>query len=156
MGLPYDYQVDMWSLGCILAEITTGRPLFPAQDENELLEYFKVRIGLPPLEMIQACSKRKQFFDCHNNLIRSRKSRLPANAWVNSIPVKDYLVGDKDLQFVDFIESCLKLDPLQRLTPEQALQHRWLKSPKVFGLLNGRLSEQLHDLESVLGPMPTK
>lgn len=30
MGLPYDYQVDMWSLGCIIAELFCGRPIFPA------------------------------------------------------------------------------------------------------------------------------
>jgi len=47
LGLPYDNAVDMWSLGCILCELTTGRPIFPAQDENELLEFMKVRIGMP-------------------------------------------------------------------------------------------------------------
>jgi serine/threonine protein kinase len=52
LGLPYSFAVDMWSLGCILCELTTGRPIFPARDENELLEYFKIRIGLPPIEMI--------------------------------------------------------------------------------------------------------
>jgi serine/threonine protein kinase len=30
MGVPYDYQVDMWSLGCIIAELYCGRPIFPA------------------------------------------------------------------------------------------------------------------------------
>lgn len=29
LGLPYDQQVDMWSLGCIIAEMFNGRPLFP-------------------------------------------------------------------------------------------------------------------------------
>lgn len=59
LGLPYDFAVDMWSFGCILAEMATGRPLFPAQDENELMEYYKVRIGLPPLDMVQSCSKKR-------------------------------------------------------------------------------------------------
>ena len=59
MGLPYDSPVDMWSLGCTLCELSTGRPLFPAKDENELLEYIRMRIGMPPLDMIQSCSKRK-------------------------------------------------------------------------------------------------
>jgi dual specificity tyrosine-phosphorylation-regulated kinase 2/3/4 len=59
LGLAYDHPVDMWSFGCILAEITTGRPLFPASDENELLEYFKVRLGQLPPDMVQSCSKRR-------------------------------------------------------------------------------------------------
>ena len=29
LGLPYEMAIDMWSLGCILAELLTGCPLFP-------------------------------------------------------------------------------------------------------------------------------
>lgn len=88
MGLPYDHAVDMWSFGCILCELVTGRPIFPAQDENELLEFIKVRIGMPPLDMIQSCSKRRSFFDSSNNLIRSRKSRVPYQATERSETIK--------------------------------------------------------------------
>lgn len=48
LGLPYTQAVDMWSLGCILVEFTSGSPLFPALDENELLEMVLTMIGLPP------------------------------------------------------------------------------------------------------------
>ena len=63
LGLPYDQAVDMWSFGCILAELVTGRPLFPAQDEHELLELFRIRIGMPPEEMVRKCKKRKYLFN---------------------------------------------------------------------------------------------
>ena len=33
MGIPYDLAIDMWSLGCILAEMHTGEPLFSGKDE---------------------------------------------------------------------------------------------------------------------------
>jgi len=45
LGAPYDQAVDMWSLGCIIYELITGKPLFPAYDENELLEYVVLTVG---------------------------------------------------------------------------------------------------------------
>jgi len=39
LGNRYDQGVDMWSLGCIIYELVCGAPLFPANDENELLEF---------------------------------------------------------------------------------------------------------------------
>jgi dual specificity tyrosine-phosphorylation-regulated kinase 2/3/4 len=35
----YDFQVDIWSLGCIIAEMYCGHPIFPAIDEIELFEF---------------------------------------------------------------------------------------------------------------------
>lgn len=62
IGLEYDHAVDMWSLGCILFELITGSPLFPASDENELMEYFIVTVGEFPAYMLEQCKKYKQFF----------------------------------------------------------------------------------------------
>lgn len=35
LGHPYSMAIDMWSLGCILAELYTGYPLFPGESEVE-------------------------------------------------------------------------------------------------------------------------
>lgn len=51
LGLPYDHAADMWSFGCIIAELVMGKPLFGAIDENELLEMFKIHLGALPLSM---------------------------------------------------------------------------------------------------------
>lgn len=45
LGLPYNHAVDMWSFGCIISELITGTPLFPAINEKELLEFYIIRIG---------------------------------------------------------------------------------------------------------------
>jgi len=36
LGLPYDTAIDMWSFGCILAELFTGYPIFPGENEVRL------------------------------------------------------------------------------------------------------------------------
>ena len=84
MGLPYDQAVDMWSFGCITYELITGSPLFPAHDENELLEYIVVTIDRIPKHMLESCKKYKQFYKKTNNflssynhdIIRSKESNL--------------------------------------------------------------------------------
>ena len=84
----------MWSLGCILCELFTGRPLFPAHDENELLELIRVRIGLPSLEMVQSCRKKDMFFTYQQDepksirLIRSRLSQVPRDCGEKSCDIK--------------------------------------------------------------------
>ena len=37
LGLPYDVEVDMWSLGCLLAELHMARPLFPGDVHSPIL-----------------------------------------------------------------------------------------------------------------------
>lgn len=59
LGIDYSYPVDMWSVGCVLYEMIVGMPLFPAQDENELLEYFVITIGNIPQFMINQSKKYK-------------------------------------------------------------------------------------------------
>lgn len=63
LGLPYGLPIDMWSTGCILAELYTGYPLFPGEDEAEQLACIMELLGMPPKAMAEACSRRKHFFD---------------------------------------------------------------------------------------------
>ena len=44
LGLPYTVAIDMWSLGCILAEMHTGEPLFSGSDQfDQMQKIVKVR-----------------------------------------------------------------------------------------------------------------
>lgn len=95
----------MWSLGCIVAELVTGRPIFPAVDENELLEFFIMMIGLPTHEMIDKAKKKNKFFDKNEKIIRSKNSRL-GNTSKKSFPIKD-VIDFKDKDFIDFVEVIL-------------------------------------------------
>jgi serine/threonine protein kinase len=44
---PYSFPIDMWSVGCLLAELRTGEPLFAGTSDVEQLMYFVNAIGMP-------------------------------------------------------------------------------------------------------------
>lgn len=54
--------IDMFSLGCILAELYTGYPLFPGENEVEQLACIMEIMGLPPTSILERAKRRKVFF----------------------------------------------------------------------------------------------
>ena len=116
LGLPYDQAVDMWSFGCILAELVTGRPLFPAIDEKELLEWIRIRIGDMPEHMIKKCTKRRQFYDANLTLIRSSRSRIPRGSQPMCDTIRNALYSEDDDEFIDFIEVSQKFKCITKVT----------------------------------------
>src|SRR5258708_34537364 len=62
LGMNYNMAIDMWSLGCILAELYTGFPIFPGENEQEQLSCIMEVLGIPDKDLIQRSSRRKLFF----------------------------------------------------------------------------------------------
>ncbi len=58
--------IDMWSLGCILAELYTGYPLFPGENEVEQLACIMEIFGMPDANLIDEAQRRKLFFGNYN------------------------------------------------------------------------------------------
>lgn len=131
----------MWSLGCILAELYMGVPIFPGEDEHEQLACIMEVLGAPDQKLIQKSDRKHIFFG--NTLffllsavtnIASVDRRGSPKILVNSRG-KKHVVGTKSIEqvvscddplFVDFIQQCLQWDPMERLTPEKAFQHEWI------------------------------
>ncbi|KAL4218502.1 Dual specificity tyrosine-phosphorylation-regulated kinase [Mactra antiquata] len=125
LGLPYSMPIDMWSFGCILAELYTGYPLFPGENEVEQLACIMEVLGLPPSMVLEQATRRRLFFDSKGNprCITNSKGKK------RRVQSKDLqqAVKTSDAHFLDFIRRCLDWDPTTRLTPEEALQHDWIK-----------------------------
>ena len=124
LGLSYDMGIDMWSLGCILAELFTGYPLFPGENEAEQLACIMEVLGTPPRHLVEAASRRRQFFDSTGQpriVANSRgKRRRPGTRELAAA------LHCTDHGFVSFLHGCLRWDPRERFSPEQALAHEWV------------------------------
>lgn len=53
----------MWSLACVIAELHTGKPLFPGENEVDQFNLIMEVIGIPKLEFALKCPRKKMFFD---------------------------------------------------------------------------------------------
>lgn len=125
LGLSYGTPIDMWSLGCILAELYTGYPLFPGENEVEQLACIMELLGTPPDDLINQATRRRLFFDsrgvprCITNS-KGRKRKPGSKTLSQSLRCNDTL-------FIDFVSRCLEWDPKKRMTPEEAIHHEWLQ-----------------------------
>ncbi|KAG2459887.1 DYRK4 kinase, partial [Polypterus senegalus] len=208
LGHPYGMAIDMWSLGCILAELYSGYPLFPGENEGEQLAcIMEVPISfiIPTpitmsIEVITIDQRTVTYrvvsmprdgtylfhsvcYILHSHIrltlgIRRNIVSYVLNDWDRFKVWTDDSTGDNyttqehyknemlkpftygsayskgfprnvtnskgrkrkpnsrdlatvlkinDPLFLDFLKGCLMWDPLQRLTPDEAMQHEWIQ-----------------------------
>ncbi|KAG0016698.1 hypothetical protein BGZ81_011089 [Podila clonocystis] len=124
LGMSYNMAIDMWSLGCILAELYTGYPLFPGENEQEQLSCIMEIQGVPDRHLIEKSSRKKVFFDSAGNpkiVVNSKgKKRKPGTKTLGQS------LKCSDTTFLDFISKCLIWDPEKRMKPREGLQHEWI------------------------------
>jgi len=62
LGIPYSPAIDMWSLGCIMAELYIGYPLFPGESENDQMSRIMEMRDVPPPEVLKVSERKMKFF----------------------------------------------------------------------------------------------
>jgi dual specificity tyrosine-phosphorylation-regulated kinase 2/3/4 len=128
LGMSYGIPIDMWSLGCILAELYTGYPVFPGENEQEQLACIMEIFGPPEKHLIEKSSRKKLFFDSMGKprvTVSSKGRRRRPSSKTLSMAIKC-----DDEAFLDFLSQCLRWDPEKRLKPDAALQHEFTTGVK--------------------------
>lgn len=128
LGMSYGIPIDMWSLGCILAELLTGYPIFPGENEQEQLACIMEIFGPPEKHLIEKSSRKKLFFDSMGKP-RVTVSTKGRRRRPSSKTLQQALKCDDDA-FLDFISRCLRWDPERRLKPDEAMQHEFVTGLK--------------------------
>ncbi|MBA0547603.1 hypothetical protein Golob_018753 [Gossypium lobatum] len=108
----YSTPVDVWSVGCIFAEMVNQRPLFPGDSEiDELFKIFRI-LGTPNEDTWPGVTSLPDF-----------KSSFPK--W----PAKDLatVVPNLESTGIDLLSKMLCMDPSKRITARSALEHEYLK-----------------------------
>jgi dual specificity tyrosine-phosphorylation-regulated kinase 2/3/4 len=124
LGMSYGLPIDMWSLGCILAELLTGYPIFPGENEQEQLACIMEIFGPPEKHLIEKSSRKKLFFDSLGKP-RVTVSTKGRRRRPSSKTLQQALKCD-DEAFLDFIARCLRWDPDRRIKPDEAMQHEFV------------------------------
>uniref|UniRef100_A0A672GAH0 Serine/threonine-protein kinase PRP4 homolog n=1 Tax=Salarias fasciatus TaxID=181472 RepID=A0A672GAH0_SALFA len=143
IGKPYDYGIDMWSVGCTLYELYTGKILFPGSSNNHMIKLAMDLKGKMPNKMIRKGLFKDQHFDQNLNFLYievdkvTEREKVTVMSTIN--PTKDLLADmiggqrlpedqrKKVMQLKDLLDGTLMLDPAKRISINQALQHPFIQ-----------------------------
>uniref|UniRef100_A0A671LZY4 non-specific serine/threonine protein kinase n=1 Tax=Sinocyclocheilus anshuiensis TaxID=1608454 RepID=A0A671LZY4_9TELE len=151
LGLPFCEAIDMWSLGCVIAELFLGWPLYPGASEYDQIRYISQTQGLPAEYLLSAGTKTTRFFNRDPDStyplwrlktpedheaetgIKSKEARkyifncLDDMAQVNmttDLEGSDMLAEKADRrEFIDLLTKMLTIDADKRIMPIETLNH---------------------------------
>ncbi|KAM8952288.1 homeodomain-interacting protein kinase 4 [Pelodytes ibericus] len=172
LGLPFCEKVDMWSLGCIIAELHLGCPLYPGSSQYDQIRYICETQGLPSIYLLNAATKAPLFFKMLTESPGVTSWKLKTveeyqmQATVKHLERRKYTLTSLDQiemvhspksdcagivdehydrkNMVQLIQRILTWDSHERITPKAALKHPFFTLPGVFNCTRPMPTERLH------------
>lgn len=142
MGVPYGCPLDMWSVGVVLAEIFTGKLLFPGASNNAMLKLFLEFMGPMPKKLVKRAAFGSVYFDDDGLFLHKQFDEQLGRTLTKKVrvlkPTRDLFAflsrhaSKDDADNVRALHSLLTemfiLDPTKRITPSAASNHRFCKA----------------------------
>jgi len=116
-GKQYSTPVDVWSIGCIMVELATKKPLFPGDSEiDQLYKIFKV-LGTPNERMWPGVTDLPDF-------------KLTFPNWPIIPGAMKKICPNIDAAGHDLLAKMLIYEPSKRISAREALSHPWFNDVK--------------------------
>ncbi|XAR71926.1 Non-specific serine/threonine protein kinase [Bertholletia excelsa] len=126
LGLPYDQKIDLWSLGCILAELWCGEVLFPNDALVMLLARMIGMLGPIDMEMLVRGQETLKYFTKDYDLYLINEETNQLEYVIPEESSLEHHLQVSDVGFIDFLRDLLEINPQRRPTAREALEHPWL------------------------------
>ena len=132
----YNDAIDIWSTGCVIAELVLGQPIFPGESAvDQIVEIIKV-LGTPT---------KQQILEMNPEYTEYRFPVIKAYPW-NKV-FKNKVVGE---DFVSFLNSIMCYEPNLRVKPLKVLLHPFFDELRNINTLlpNGNKLPDLFDFSA--------
>ncbi|XP_074874031.1 homeodomain-interacting protein kinase 4 [Carettochelys insculpta] len=156
LGLPFCEKVDMWSLGCIMAELHLGWPLYPGNNEYDQVRYICETQGMPKHSLLSVARKAHHFFrrqpqaelltqwqlkssseylaETRVKSVERRKYVLKSLEQLESVNMHKVIYANSEVQaehfdlrsMVELIKRMLTWESHERISPSAALKHPFI------------------------------
>ena len=113
-SVDYDSSIDMWGVGCIFCEMTSGRPLFPGSSVDEELILIWRILGTPTEEVWPGITRNKEF-------INGKFPKYPPE------PLR-HLAPRLDPSGLDLLACLLRYNSSKRIRASEAMTHPYFYS----------------------------
>uniref|UniRef100_A0A3P8UPE1 Protein kinase domain-containing protein n=1 Tax=Cynoglossus semilaevis TaxID=244447 RepID=A0A3P8UPE1_CYNSE len=151
LGLPFTEAIDIWSLGCLAAVLYLGTQLYPGKTEYLMMTYIVETQGQPADHILSRGRKTKRFFQRNPQRISVETGHMPKDERSIKLTCLDDLVTnqkysylsdvEKEAQktdtiiFINLLKGMLHLDPSERLTPSQVVEHQFITMQHLHSMI---------------------
>ncbi|XP_059151470.1 cyclin-dependent kinase-like 5 isoform X2 [Physella acuta] len=111
IGAPYGKPVDVWAIGCIMGELADGQALFPGDSEIDQLFVIQKILGPLPEDQMKIFLKNPRFHGLKFPAVKRPKT------------LEKHYHGILTSVALDFMKSCLSLDPSERAVVDDCISH---------------------------------
>lgn len=111
----YSTQVDIWSVGCIFAEMVNGRPLFPGSSEQDQLNKIFKTLGTPSVKSWPGMAELPEYKEF---------PKYPPQPWKK-------VVKKLEKHGIDLLSRMLQFDPAKRISADAAMKHPYFSDLKL-------------------------